>query len=95
VNQLIYDMKRSTNRSLQIILILSALLTIGILNSFLRDNTSGKPGKWETGIALYSFNQFSFADALRKAESAGARYVEGFFFHKLGKDFNDHLIPRN
>ncbi len=41
------------------------------------------------GIALYSFNRFSFVDALEKADSAGAKYVEGFSFHKLGKEFND------
>jgi sugar phosphate isomerase/epimerase len=44
---------------------------------------------WKTGIALYSFNRFSFVDALEKADSAGAKYVEGFSFHKLGKEFND------
>ena len=44
--------------------------------------------KWNMGVALYSFNRFSFADALDKAESAGVNYVEGFSFHNLGKDFN-------
>ena len=44
---------------------------------------------WRVGIALYSFNRFSFVDALEKAGSAGAKYVEGFSFHKLGKPFND------
>ncbi len=46
-------------------------------------------GEWKTGVALYSFNRFSFVDALEKADSAGAKYVEGFSFHKLGKEFND------
>lgn len=44
---------------------------------------------WKMGVALYSFNRFSFADALDKADSAGVNYVEGFSFHKLGKEFND------
>jgi sugar phosphate isomerase/epimerase len=44
--------------------------------------------KWNMGIALYSFNRFSFADALDKAESAGVNYVEGFSFHNLGNDFD-------
>ncbi len=44
--------------------------------------------KWTMGVALYSFNRFSFADALDKAENAGVNYVEGFSFHNLGKDFN-------
>jgi len=44
---------------------------------------------WNMGIALYSFNRFSFADAIDKADSAGVNYVEGFSFHNLGKEFND------
>ncbi len=44
---------------------------------------------WKMGVALYSFNQFSFADAIDKADSADVNYVEGFSFHKLGKEFND------
>lgn len=46
-------------------------------------------GDWNMGVALYSFNRFSFADAIDKADSAGVNYVEGFSFHKLGKEFND------
>ena len=53
-----------------------------------------EPLKWETGVALYSFNRFSFSESLAKADSAGARRVEGFFFHQLGSEFNGHSIPR-
>ena len=52
-------------------------------------DSSQKSANWKTGVALYSFNRFSFADALEKADSAGINYVEGFSFHKLGKEFND------
>ncbi|MFA6946920.1 MAG: sugar phosphate isomerase/epimerase family protein [Pedobacter sp.] len=48
--------------------------------------------EWQTGVALYSFNRFSFANALAKADSAGAKYVEGFFFHKLGNEFNNNTM---
>lgn len=44
---------------------------------------------WNMGVALYSFNRFSFADAIDKADSARVNYVEGFSFHNLGKEFND------
>ena len=44
--------------------------------------------EWNMGVALYSFNRFSFADALDKADSAEVNYVEGFSFHKMGKEFN-------
>lgn len=45
--------------------------------------------EWRMGIALYSFNRFSFAEAITKADSAGVKYVEGFSFHNLGKEFGD------
>lgn len=48
--------------------------------------------EWNMGVALYSFNCFSFADALDKADSAGVNYVEGFSFHKMGKEFNDKTM---
>ncbi|MBM3402729.1 MAG: sugar phosphate isomerase/epimerase [Bacteroidetes bacterium] len=47
---------------------------------------------WDMGVALYSFNRFSFSDALTKADSAGVNYVEGFSFHKMGKEFNDSTM---
>lgn len=48
--------------------------------------------EWNMGVALYSFNRFSFADALDKADSAGVNHVEGFSFHNLGKEFNDKTM---
>ncbi len=48
--------------------------------------------EWNMGVALYSFNRFSFADALDKADSAGVNYVEGFSFHNMGKEFNDKTM---
>jgi sugar phosphate isomerase/epimerase len=47
---------------------------------------------WETGVALYSFNRFSFVDALEKADRAGVDVVEGFFFHKLGEEFKNKTM---
>lgn len=46
----------------------------------------------DIGIALYSFNRFSFSESLEKAKKAGAKYVEGFYFHKLGDSFNNRLM---
>ncbi len=50
--------------------------------------TQDQHAEWNMGVALYSFNRFSFADALDKADSAGVNYVEGFSFHNLGEEFN-------
>lgn len=58
-------------------------------NNMNHEESTLQNAKWKTGVALYSFNRFSFFDALEKTDSAGAKYVEGFSFHKLGKEFND------
>lgn len=47
---------------------------------------------WDMGVALYSFNRFSFADAIKKADSSGVKYVEGFSFHNMGKEFDDKTM---
>lgn len=54
--------------------------------------TQDQHAEWNIGVALYSFNRFSFADALDKADSAGVNYVEGFSFHNMGKEFNDKTM---
>lgn len=46
----------------------------------------------EIGVALYSFKPFPFFETLDKAKMAGATTVEGFFFHKLGPDFDDKTM---
>lgn len=44
---------------------------------------------WETGLALYSFHQHPFATALRMADSADLKNIEGFSFYKLGGEFGE------
>lgn len=44
------------------------------------------------GVALYSFNRFPFPETLEKSKQAGAALVEGFFFHKLGEDFDNKTM---
>ena len=73
--------------------VVGLVFTVFICGSTAR-NQAGKPLKWKTGVALYSFNRFSFSDALAKADSADARLVEGFFFHQLGSEFKGHSIPQ-
>lgn len=46
----------------------------------------------QTGIALYSFNRFSFPETLDMSKRAGVKYVEGFFFHQLGDEFGGQSI---
>jgi sugar phosphate isomerase/epimerase len=71
----------------------TVLLISSLFYSFRKADPPGKPTPWKTGVALYSFNKFSFEQSLDKADSAGAKYIESFFFHNLGKDFDGHAIP--
>ena len=48
--------------------------------------------EWKMGIALYSFNKHPFTAALDKVDSAGVKYVEGFSFYMLGKEFSDSTL---
>lgn len=48
--------------------------------------------EWKTGVALYSFHTLPFKLALEKADSGNLRYVEGFSFYKLGKEYNDRTM---
>lgn len=41
------------------------------------------------GVALYSFNRFSFPKTLDMAKQAGTDLVEGFFFHNLGEEYEN------
>lgn len=47
---------------------------------------------YKIGIALYSFNRFSFQEAVEKARSADVKVVEGFSFHTLGEAFGGKKI---
>ena len=73
------------NNNLWYLCFLSVLL-IGFAESSKKAKIQN--AKWNMGVALYSFNRFSFADALDKAAIAGVNYVEGFAFHNLGEEFN-------
>lgn len=83
-------MRKITGGTLPLVTVL--LLTC-LIGGFTASFRAVKPLKWKTGVALYSFNRFSFSDALAKADSAGARWVEGFFFHQLGGELKGRSIP--
>jgi sugar phosphate isomerase/epimerase len=43
---------------------------------------------WKIGVQMWTFRMFSFADALKKLDSAGVKYTEAFFGQKLGADMS-------
>lgn len=46
----------------------------------------------DIGVALYSFNRFSFEEGLQKAKQSGVAYVEGFSFQQLGGKFGEKTL---
>lgn len=44
---------------------------------------------WKLGIQTWTFHQFTFLEAIEKADSAGIKYVEAFPGQALGGDFRD------
>lgn len=68
--------------------LLIAIINMTVMSCYGQKRDSKADARWHTGVALYSFNRFSFNDAIAKADSADVQYVEGFSFHKLGEEFN-------
>ena len=56
------------------------------------DVTEAVNSGWKLGVALYSFNTISYANAMASVDSAKIKYVEGFSFYKLGKEYNDKTM---
>ncbi len=50
------------------------------------------PKDWKLGVALYTFNGFSFPDQLAKADSAGLHFIEGYTFGKAGAALKDSAV---
>ena len=50
--------------------------------------------KWKLGIAMWTFHNFTFEEAIAKTDSAGLDYVEVFPFQKSIKALNDTLISK-
>ena len=56
------------------------------------NNIQDTENTWRMGMALYSFNNLPFKDALEKVDSGHIKYVEGFSFYKLGEGYGDSTM---
>ena len=50
--------------------------------------------KWKLGIAMWTFHNFTFEEAIAKTDSSGLEYVEIFPFQKSIKELNDTIISK-
>lgn len=57
-----------------------------LAHSLLAQKTPEDKAGWKLGAQAYSFRLFSFADALRKIDSCGLKYVEAFPGQLIGGD---------
>lgn len=48
--------------------------------------SAASPKDWKIGVQLWTFHFVSFVQALKKADSAGVKYLEAFPYQKLGGD---------
>lgn len=64
------------------------VIALAIFNVCYGQPSSNAPA-WKTGVALYSFNNLPFTEAIGKVDSGHIKYMEGFSFYKLGKEYND------
>ncbi|GAB3557405.1 sugar phosphate isomerase/epimerase family protein [Spirosoma fluminis] len=60
-----------------------ALLALPVCSLLAQNRPEDKAG-WKLGAQAYSFRLFSFADALRKIDSCGLKYVEAFPGQPIG-----------
>ena len=74
------------------LIITSCGITNSNNNTVAKEETSETSDNLNMGIALYSFNLFSFSESLKKADSADVKYVEGFSFHALKGEFKDSTM---
>ena len=77
-----------------------AAAMFGTTRSFAQDGpvyTGGAPWAdllgWKLGCQAYSFNRFSFLEAVQKNASMGLRYIEGYPGQRLTKDEGAGLGP--
>jgi len=49
---------------------------------------------WKFGVALWTFHDVNFPEALNRVDSAGLKYIEPNTFHSAGPEFKDSAILR-
>lgn len=56
---------------------------------------AGRGPQWRLGVQAYSFNRFTFFEAVDKAKEVGVRYIEAYPGQKIGGDHKDVGFDEN
>jgi len=85
---------------------LALLLCTGLFLSACNDNAKTDEGSdstvstvdpakdWKFGVALWTFHDVNFPEALNRVDSVGLKYIEPNTFHSAGPELKDSVIMR-
>jgi sugar phosphate isomerase/epimerase len=78
----------------QFFLLLHVLIVAGqpVAASDIDDSAAESLG-WKLGVQTYSFNRFTFFEAVEKAASVGLKYAEAYPGQKISHDFEGQIGP--
>jgi sugar phosphate isomerase/epimerase len=69
-----------------------ALIAAGLCVGFARVGGAQTKDKWRVGAQSYSFNRFTFEEAVAKTKACGMKYIEVFPDQKIGLNFGDTVF---
>ncbi len=76
------------NRTAKVVLALVVGLCVGVASV----SGAQTQDKWRVGVQSYSFNKFTFEEAMAKTKACGMKYIEVFPDQKVGKEFGDTVF---
>jgi sugar phosphate isomerase/epimerase len=68
------------------------LVAAGLCVGFASVGGAQTKDKWRVGAQSYSFNRFTFEEAIAKTKACGMKYIEVFPDQKIGKQFGDTVF---
>ncbi|MCL5278518.1 MAG: DUF1080 domain-containing protein [Planctomycetes bacterium] len=72
--------------------VLVALVVAGLCVGVMSVSRAQAKDKWRVGAQSYSFNRFTFEEAMAKTKACGMKYMEVFPDQKVGKEFGDTVF---
>ena len=69
-----------------------ALMAAGLCVGFASVGGTQPKDQWRVGVQSYSFNRFTFEEAMAKTKACGMKYMEVFPDQKVGQDFGDTVF---
>ena len=80
----------------QLVIAVLSVSGLALLWSSETEKVSAARPEWKLAVQAYTFNQFTFFEAIEKAKAAGIKYIEAYPGQRLSKEDNvpfDHNAP--